>query len=420
MASKQAVPTEIATKLEELGSLFCGVGDKEVGQLLKLISTSCDLPTLRNHLLRKQSRSSDDTRLKTDTELWLDNWASRRGEKLSDDEKSNILEVIRHWARSQLDTAQLKRNSSTWRKNPSSFCGTTPPQPVSSTPELVGLYFQEYEKIEETQKLDQVRRKIILLNTFMAVLSEERRIQALKPERKKRKRFDLSAKEATPHPRTGSHRSSAINAIARRIWDHQNLSEHEYQRKRRKLTRMSRYGEKWSLIDPPALILGLGGNSQRFEQGKWSSHGMEALNDYLKTLPIYSESLPILDGTLKVLNTEWSRHVKAQMQTPTIAQSYPQAASHLNDGVQSLMDALAQEAFRSAETPGRVAGMHDDPQRSPADDTTTIDPSTDFGTLGTTLDPAADFMNAFIQLDPSSDYVYLGQVRAEEQTHTQT
>lgn len=86
---------------------------------------------------------------------------------------------------------------------------------------------------------------------------------------------------------------------------------------------------------------------------------MEALNDYLKTLPIYSESLPILDGTLKVLNMEWSRHVKAQMRTPTIAQSYPQAASHLNDGVQSLMNALAEEAFRSAETPGRVAGMHD-------------------------------------------------------------
>lgn len=85
---------------------------------------------------------------------------------------------------------------------------------------------------------------------------------------------------------------------------------------------------------------------------------MEALNAYLKTLPIYSESLPVLIETLKVLNTEWSRH-EAQMRTPTIAQSCPQAPSYLNDGVQSLMDVLAEEAFRSAETPGRVAGMHD-------------------------------------------------------------
>lgn len=86
---------------------------------------------------------------------------------------------------------------------------------------------------------------------------------------------------------------------------------------------------------------------------------MEALNAYLKTLPIYSESLPVLDETLNVLNTEWSRH-EAQIRTPKIAQSYPQAPpSHLNDGVQSLMDVLAEEAVRSAETPGRVAGMHD-------------------------------------------------------------
>lgn len=86
---------------------------------------------------------------------------------------------------------------------------------------------------------------------------------------------------------------------------------------------------------------------------------MQALNDYLKTLPIYSESLPILNATLKALNTEWSRHVEAQVRTPTIAQSYPQAASHLNGGVQSLMDALAEEDFGSAETPGRVAEIHD-------------------------------------------------------------
>jgi hypothetical protein len=84
---------------------------------------------------------------------------------------------------------------------------------------------------------------------------------------------------------------------------------------------------------------------------------MEAINAYLMTL--FYESLPMLDEALQVLNTEWSRHVKAQMRTPTIAQSYPQAPLHMNNGVQSLMDALAEEAFRSVETPGRMAGMHD-------------------------------------------------------------
>jgi hypothetical protein len=233
--------------------------------LLKLISTSCDLPTLRNHLLGNPSHSPADTALKTETELWLDNWAHSRGKKLSDNEKSNVLDVIRHWARSRLGTAQLKKNSTTWRENPSSFCGTTPPEPVSSTLELVGLYFQEYEKIEETPKVDRVRRKIILLNTFIAVRNEERCVRNLNalPKQRKRKRIDSSAKEAATHPRTKSHRTSAINAIAQRIWGRQNLPEIEYQRRRRKLTRMSRYGEKWSHIDPPALILGLGGHSER-------------------------------------------------------------------------------------------------------------------------------------------------------------
>ena len=175
------------------------------------------------------------------------------------------MEVIRHWARNQLDTTQLNKNALTWCENPSSFCGTTPPEPVSSTPELVGLYFQEYEKIAKAPKLDQVRRKIILRNTFIAVGNEERRVRRLntsKPKRKKRRRINSLAKEAAPHHRTESHQSNAINAIARRIWDRQNLPTCEYERRRKKLARMSRYGEKWSLIDPPALTLGLAGHSQ--------------------------------------------------------------------------------------------------------------------------------------------------------------
>lgn len=234
-----------------------------MGQLLKLISTSRDLPTLRNHLLKKPSPPSDHTRLGPETELWLDNWANTRGKNLLDDEKSNILKVIRHWTRTQLDTAQVEKSSSTWRKSPSSFCGTIPLEPVSSTPELVGLYFQEYEKIEE--KPDQVRRKIILLNTFIAVQNEEQRLRNLrasKPKRKKRKLIDSLAKKVALHPRTKSHRSSAINAIAGRIWDHQSLSKREYQQRRKTLTKMTRYGEKWSLINPRALILGLGGYSR--------------------------------------------------------------------------------------------------------------------------------------------------------------
>jgi vacuolar-type H+-ATPase catalytic subunit A/Vma1 len=85
---------------------------------------------------------------------------------------------------------------------------------------------------------------------------------------------------------------------------------------------------------------------------------------------MYSESLPILDETLKALNTEWSRHVKARMQTSTIAQGYPQTSSHLKDnGVQSSMDTLAEEL-----PPGMVAGMYDgisttnDSLAVPADD----------------------------------------------------
>jgi vacuolar-type H+-ATPase catalytic subunit A/Vma1 len=84
---------------------------------------------------------------------------------------------------------------------------------------------------------------------------------------------------------------------------------------------------------------------------------------------MYSESVPILDEALKALNTEWSRHVKARMQT-SIAQGYPQTSSHLKDnGVQSSMGTLAEEL-----PPGMVAGMYDgisttkDSLAVPADD----------------------------------------------------
>jgi hypothetical protein len=48
-----------------------------------------------------------------------------------------------------------------------------------------------------------------------------------------------------------------------------------------------------------------------------------------------------------------------------------------------------------------------EPQQSPTNDATTIDPSMDFNTLGSALDPATDFMSDFIHLDPSSDYVFV-------------
>ena len=84
---------------------------------------------------------------------------------------------------------------------------------------------------------------------------------------------------------------------------------------------------------------------------------MEAINAYLKTLPMYSLT-SLLEAALQAINKEWSRYALAQMAASAISQNQPHISSHVSDKVQSSMDdALSLEAFRSAETSGRVAGL---------------------------------------------------------------
>ena len=86
------------------------------------------------------------------------------------------------------------------------------------------------------------------MNTFAAVEAEEQRLRG----HKKIKR---------PHSRVVKIRTEAINELAQRAWGLRGLPVDEYKRRRRKLTRMSRYGEKWSLIRPRSMVLCLSGTS---------------------------------------------------------------------------------------------------------------------------------------------------------------
>jgi len=59
-----------------------------------------------------------------------------------------------------------------------------------------------------------------------------------------------------------SFRSRALDILVRRIWGSQNLSLADFKKNKDKLKRWSRGGEKWSLIRPKGLVLGIGGKSK--------------------------------------------------------------------------------------------------------------------------------------------------------------
>jgi hypothetical protein len=181
---------------------------------------------------------------------WLDKFVSKSGERLPEESKLRTLQAITDWARQKTDS--LEEEASTWRKNPSVFCGTTHCERYSERYGIIGLYFDEYEQIENSKTLNPVRRKVILVNTFEAVVEVENDLRASK----KRKR----AKKAHVNPavREPSYRSKAIDVIANRAWGDSTVSLKERKRRRAKLQRMVRFGEKWSSIRPKGLILGLG------------------------------------------------------------------------------------------------------------------------------------------------------------------
>jgi len=177
-------------------------------------------------------------------QIWLREFVSVERQKLSDDERCHILHAIKDWIPGRPDPSRQK-DLSDWRQDPSIIC-TGRPRPSSI--ELIGLYFDEYESIEKAKCLNPTRRKVILMNTFAAVEAEEQRLRG----HKKIKR---------PHSRVVKIRTEAINELAQRAWGLRGLPVDEYKRRRRKLTRMSRYGEKWSLIRPRSMVLCLSGTS---------------------------------------------------------------------------------------------------------------------------------------------------------------
>ncbi|KAH6719532.1 hypothetical protein BKA61DRAFT_597747 [Leptodontidium sp. MPI-SDFR-AT-0119] len=289
------IPKAVARKLNELGVLLCTVGDEEAGTLLKDVCSSPDLLSLRATFLEVgrsyQSSGATKTPLQPEIspkELWLREFVSVNGRKLSDNERCHILHAIKDWIPDEPDPARQK-DLSAWHQDPSIIC-TGRPRPSSN--ELVGLYFDEYELIEKTKCLNPTRRKVILMNTFATVEAEEQRLRA----HKKTKR---------PHARVQKIRTEAINELARRAWGLHGLPTDEYDRRRQKLMRMSRYGEKWNLIRPRSMVLYLRGTSTYFEQEKWSALEIGAINRYLGTE--LSSMKVLLDGAMTAITDEWSR-----------------------------------------------------------------------------------------------------------------
>ncbi|RDL30215.1 uncharacterized protein BP5553_10493 [Venustampulla echinocandica] len=296
----------MATKLEELGDVFCAAGDQEVGNLLKTLRESPHrLRSLRAALLHGagpgQSSNefvepSEPMKLleKLPEEIWLGAFATASGEKLSEDQIQRVLRVVQAWA--SVDVKRLKADALIWAEDPSSFRRTNIRGPISHNLDLIAFYFDAFEQIENAPRLDPMRRKIILLKTFKLLQEEERSLRRRKKIQQKKGQNSSSAKPIA------TYRSMAIDAVAQRIWG--KLPNEEYARRRKTLTRMTRHGEKWSLIRHRGLILGLG-KSQLFEQRKWAPLEIMAINKYLESIPLYAIRHE-LEGAMQAIDQEYS------------------------------------------------------------------------------------------------------------------
>lgn len=177
------------------------------------------------------------------------------GESLTDAEQSRLSRLFKQWTHGT-DINQLKAEATDWCKNPSKFCASTPQLDTPSGSETVGVYFDEYAVVEEAHTRNRPRRRVILLETFLAIQQEEENLRKAKKIRHRQ----ASQKGYSGNP-SASMRSRAVRSIASRLWRGRFPSE-EIKRRQERLTRMSRYGEKWSLIKAKGLLLGLTSDSK--------------------------------------------------------------------------------------------------------------------------------------------------------------
>jgi hypothetical protein len=162
-------------------------------------------------------------------ELWLRGFVLSTGNSLSEKEIHHILHAIGHWIQDKPDTDQNDLLSSIER----SRLGSNEP---------IGDYFDEYELIEKRLELTS-RRKALLIIIFRAIQVQVDE-QCIQQRRKK----------------PGETRRKVINELVERAWT--GLAAHEHERRRAKLTRLCRYGEKWNLIQPASMVLSLRGQSK--------------------------------------------------------------------------------------------------------------------------------------------------------------
>ncbi|KAJ8062054.1 hypothetical protein OCU04_009834 [Sclerotinia nivalis] len=341
-SEKNRMSEAIAIKLEELGNLYCDAGDTEVGLSLKELAHSPDRAgSLRSalledtslHRVKKHLKNSVEDPLHDPSQQLLESIISTNNQRLSNHQIHKILDISRQWDRNLQEISQVKMMVSKWLTEPSSFYGLLICQHKSSQIDLLKLCIEQYEQIEDEQKVNPIRRRVILTTIYETVEKEEQR---LRRESKVKKRTTSTANYAQPF------RSQAIDALAHRLWDSQKVSPKDFSQRKKRLLRMARFGEKWSFIRPAGLLLGLGGSSQSFEHKKWSVFEIQAINELLCTFKIYS-LLPTLEAAFQAIKAQYSNGITTTgTEHKTVLLSLPDP--HLSISSPNSIDALLNAA----------------------------------------------------------------------------
>lgn len=228
---------------------------KIVGNSLKDLCRSPEaIISLRTAYLMEITRQKNPT--ETKAEAWFKEFVSHNHSKLSEQQIRKLCQITKCWELHEDNLKVLQKDASNWPLNPSTFWGVLSETRPSNNFDLIRHCYEQLQQIEDSTRLNPIRRRLILVITFEAVQKEEQRVRKARKARKATLR-----RKSTP-ANSLSYLSQGLDAIVRRVWGSRGLSLKEVKEKKKKLARIARYGKKWSQIQPVGLILGLGGTSK--------------------------------------------------------------------------------------------------------------------------------------------------------------
>lgn len=196
-------------------------------------------------------RRAGDDLASHERRLWFQNFSSRLGDTLDEQQVRKLTTVTKNWALSDDKIDSLLSCSLLWSSYPTLFWDGSPPNT-----DVFRRCFDDLERIREIQPL---RRRVLLVILSEHVQCEQKRMHL--DGKRQRSRSTLPKSDAGSVQRNRMFLPLSLRAIMRRVWPDIPAGE---QRKLKKLLSLySRFGWKWQQVKPEGMILSLPDSAAR-------------------------------------------------------------------------------------------------------------------------------------------------------------